>query len=95
MHNHVMRRSGAAAALLLGVALAALSGCAEQRLTLSNYDKLDAGMTRAQVEEILGTPARCDGAMGIASCVWGDEQRYVQAQFVGGKALAFQYQNLK
>ncbi|WP_158700923.1 hypothetical protein [Phytohalomonas tamaricis] len=72
-----------------------LGGCAGQRLTMSNFDKLEAGMARSKVEEIIGRPVRCDGAMGAANCMWGSEQRYVQAQFLADRALAFQYKNLK
>ncbi|GHB03649.1 outer membrane protein assembly factor BamE domain-containing protein [Modicisalibacter luteus] len=77
------------------VAVLGLVGCEDARLTLDSYEQLQAGMTRAQVEDILGEPSECSGAVMIDNCLWGDESRFIQAQFVGGKAMAYQYQGLK
>jgi len=83
------RRVGVGGLLLL------LSACGNTALTLDNYDRLEPGMTRAEVEAVLGSPSECAGALMIANCRWGGEQRFIQAQFIDGKALSFQYQGLK
>lgn len=88
-----MRRNVWVAAIM--VATLGLVGCEDSRLTLDSYEQLQAGMTRAQVEAILGEPSECSGAVMIDNCLWGDEVRFIQAQFVGGKAMAYQYQGLK
>ncbi|MCG7599509.1 outer membrane protein assembly factor BamE [Halomonas sp. McH1-25] len=82
------------AATIVAAALG-LAGCEDARLTLDNYQQLQAGMSRAQVEAILGEPSECSGAVMIDNCLWGDESRFVQAQFVAGKAMTYQYQGLK
>lgn len=74
--------------------LAGLVGCANPRLTLDNYQRLEAGMSRAQVEAILGSPRECHGALMVDLCSWGAGARTIHAQFLGGEALAFQYQGL-
>lgn len=79
-------------AVMLGLLL---SACSNAALTLDNYDRLEAGMTRAEVEAILGAPAGCSGAILFDYCRWGDERRFIQAQFVNGEAVAFQYQGLR
>lgn len=88
----MMRRAWPALAALIVLGLA---GCGESRLTLDNYERLEAGMTRDQVEEVLGAPSECSGAVMVDNCLWGDAQRFIQAQFVGGKAMTYQYQGLK
>ncbi|WP_230086277.1 outer membrane protein assembly factor BamE domain-containing protein [Halomonas sp. 328] len=74
--------------------LVALVGCANPRLTLDNYQRLEVGMSRAQVEAILGSPKECHGALMVDLCTWGRGARTIHAQFLGGEALAFQYQGL-
>lgn len=71
-----------------------LVGCSDARLTLDNYERLAVGMTRDDVESILGEPTECAGAVMLDNCRWGEGQRFIQAQFVGGKAMAYQYQGL-
>lgn len=72
-----------------------LAGCQPSTLTLDNYQRLSPGMTREAVEAVLGEPSECAGAMMVDQCRWGDEARYIQGQFLNGKALAFQYQGLR
>lgn len=79
----------------IGGLMLVLSACGNTALTLGNYDRLAPGMTRAEVEAILGEPAGCSGAVLFDYCRWGDERRFIQAQFIDGKALSFQYRGLK
>lgn len=72
----------------------ALAGCAGQ-LTMDNYEQLEVGMSRDRVEAIIGEPSHCSGAALVAHCRWGGERRFIQAQFVGGRAVTYQYQGLK
>jgi len=55
-----MRRS------LLAVAALLLAGC--NPLTQDNYQQLKPGMPRAEVEQLLGSPRECSGALGMSSC---------------------------
>jgi hypothetical protein len=68
-------------------------GC--DRLTLDNYSRISVGMPYAEVTELIGDPERCDDALGVRNCQWGDEERSVQVSFVGGKAILFASRNLK
>lgn len=78
----------AAIALLL-----TLAGCS--RLTQENYDRLVVGMDYDQVTALLGAPRGCDDVMGVRSCVWGDDERSVNVNFVAGKVLIFSARNLQ
>ncbi|WP_136254835.1 outer membrane protein assembly factor BamE domain-containing protein [Onishia niordana] len=71
------------------------AGCQPSTLTLDNYQRLSPGMTREEVEAVIGEPSECAGAMMVDQCRWGDEARYIQGQFLNGKAVAFQYQGLR
>ncbi|MHB0774742.1 hypothetical protein [Halomonas sp. WWR20] len=81
-------------AWLMLVGMTGLAGCAG-RLTMDNYEQLEVGMARDRVESILGEPSHCSGAAMVASCRWGSGRRFIQAQFIGDKAITYQYQGLK
>ena len=64
-------------------------------LNLANYNKLKTGQSYEEVTKIIGDPARCDEKLGVRSCVWGDEQRGISANFVAGQVLLLSATNLK
>ncbi|WP_438284528.1 outer membrane protein assembly factor BamE domain-containing protein [Pseudomonas alabamensis] len=76
--------------LSLCVALAACS-----KLTQENYAKLETGMTRVQVEQLLGKPTECSGALVISSCTWGDQTRFVSVQFASDRVVMYAGQGLQ
>ncbi len=79
--------------------LAVLSFCvllaACSKINQQNYSKLSAGMTKAEVEQLLGSPTECSGAMGVSSCTWGDQKSFLSVQYAGDKVLIFSGQGLK
>lgn len=79
--------------------LALLSFCvllaACSKINQQNYSKLSAGMTKAEVEQLLGTPTECLGALGMSSCTWGDQKSFISVQYAGDKVLIFSGQGLK
>ena len=79
--------------------LAVLSFCvllaACSKINQENYSKLSAGMTKAQVEQLLGSPTDCSGALGVSSCTWGDQKSFISVQYAGDKVLIFSGQGLK
>ncbi len=78
--------------LLIGCALL-LAAC--NKITQENFAQLEAGMPRAQVEQLLGKPSECAGALGMTSCTWGDDKRFISVQFAGDKVLMFSGKGLK
>ena len=73
--------------------LLVLAGC--NPITQENFAKLEAGMPRQQVEELLGKPGECAGALGMSSCTWGEKNRFISVQFAGDKVMMFSGQGLK
>ncbi|GAA5176769.1 hypothetical protein GCM10025771_12410 [Niveibacterium umoris] len=73
--------------------LALLNGCS--KLTLQRYEQLHAGMTQAEVEDVIGTPASCDETLGVRLCQWGDAERNIKVSFVAGKAVLLSAHKLK
>ncbi len=69
-------------------------GCAS-RLTVENYERIRPGMSRGEVESILGKGERegdwgGDISVGDFSAsanvmVWGDEDRFIQVTFINGE----------
>lgn len=78
------------ALLSLCVFLAACS-----KINQENYSKLQAGMPKAEVERLLGSPTECSGALGMSSCTWGDQKSFISVQFAADKVLMYSGQGLK
>ncbi len=70
-----------------------LAACS--KINQENYSKLKAGMSKAEVEAILGKLTECSGALGMSSCTWGDEKAFISVQYAADKALLFSGQGLK
>ena len=79
--------------------LALLSLCvvltACSKINQENYAKLKSGMTRGEVEQLLGTPTDCSGALGMSSCTWGDGKSFISVQFAADKVLMYSGQGLQ
>ncbi|CAG8864286.1 hypothetical protein PS627_00954 [Pseudomonas fluorescens] len=78
------------ALLSLCVFLAACS-----KINQENYSKLKSGMTKVQVEQLLGAPTECSGALGMSSCTWGDEKSFISIQYAADQVLMYSGQGLK
>lgn len=79
--------------------VALLAGClllaACNKINQDNYTQLKAGMSKDEVESLLGSPGECAGALGMSSCTWGDEQRFISVQYAGEKVMMFSGKGLK
>lgn len=73
-------------AILLSLAATSLFLTACSKVTQENYDKVEPGMSRAQVESVLGKATNCSQALGAASCIWGDDNKYIKVKFVADTA---------
>jgi hypothetical protein len=72
--------------ILFTVSLLAI-GCS--KLTTENYDKLRIGMNHDEVVSLFGKAEKCNGAIGIKNCMWGNEQKHVKVSFAGDKVVVF------
>lgn len=70
-----------------------LTAC--NKINQENYSRLQAGMTKAEVEQLLGKPTDCSGALGMSSCTWGDKQSFISVQYATDKVLMYSGQGLK
>ncbi len=66
-------------ALLLMVSL--VVGCGSGKLSASNVDKLTNGMTRVQVEAILGKPDSVENNTEMTTCSWTSGGHIVAVTF--------------
>ncbi len=64
------------------------------KVNLESYNKLRAGQSYDEVKAVLGDPARCDEALGIRACLWGDEQKAISVNFAAGKVILHSAKNL-
>ena len=78
--------------ILLSAALL-LTACS--KINQENYSKLSVGMSKAEVETLLGSAAECSGAVGLASCNWGDDKSGISVQFAADKVVVFSANGLK
>jgi hypothetical protein len=80
-------------AQLLGLTLVAfcllVAGCSGNKVTKENADKIKTGMTKAEVEAILGTGKAQAGAAGVGANLevvqWGDPPKVITVTFLDGK----------
>lgn len=85
---------------LLGLVFLAVSGCG--KITKSNYDKIQTGMTVGQVEAILGKGTEKAGIAGAVGQVagsgkvmtWGNEKKSITVTFANDKVVAKTEQGL-
>jgi len=70
-----------------------LAAC--NKINQENYSQIKAGMTKAEVEQLLGSPTDCSGALGVSSCTWGDKNRFISVQYAGEKVVMYSGQGLK
>ena len=79
--------------------VALLAGClllvACNKVNQDNYAQLKPGMSKDEVERLLGGPDECAGALGMSSCTWGDEKRFISVQYAADKVLMYSGQGLK
>jgi len=79
--------------------VALLAGClllvACNKVNQDNYAQLKPGMSKDEVQSLLGKPTECAGALGMSSCTWGDEQRFISVQYAGDKVLMFSGKGLQ
>ena len=77
---------------MLVVFVALATGCS--KVNSDNYDKIKAGMPYDEVTALLGKADACNGIMGIKSCKWGDDDRYITVNFADDKAIVFSSKGL-
>lgn len=81
------------AVMIIGGVLLMLTGCS--KLTQENYDKLEMGMSQAEVEGVLGSAERCSRSLGTQSCLWGDEEsKHIKVMFMNDQAVTFSYEGI-
>lgn len=79
----------------LGLLVVTLAACGSTKLTQDNFDKIQIGMTRAQVVIILGNPTESSSVdMAVFSGTmskWKQGDVTITIQFVNGKVVAKQF----
>jgi hypothetical protein len=87
-----------AGALCLALSLSLVS-CGGSKLTQANFDKIQTGMTLAQVQAILGEPTESSSVdvAGFSGTVakWKQGDVTITIQLVNGKVVAKQFSKAK
>ena len=82
-----MRPSTSKILILLMSALLLIVACS--KLTPENYSKIKMSMPYDDVVALIGSPDRCDGAMGIKDCTWGGEKKRINVKFLNENVIFF------
>lgn len=79
---------------LVTTAILLLSGCS--KLTKVNYEKIEMGMVKSDIEIVLGPADSCDKLFGSYTCIWGDPKgKYIEIRFIVGRASVFSHDGLE
>jgi len=79
--------------ILTAILILLLAACS--KITLENYDRLQAGMSYDEVKGILGTPDQCSEVLGVKACTWGKEKRNIKVNFVSNQVLIFSAEGIR
>ncbi|GAA0851977.1 hypothetical protein GCM10009114_00720 [Aliiglaciecola litoralis] len=78
--------------LLLSIFM--LQGCS--KVTWANYDRVEMGMIKSDVEMILGKPDQCEAVIGTHSCIWGEQDgKFIKVSFIADRAAVITHGGLK
>ena len=97
-------RSVLTTATVLGLILISLitSGCAESRLTMENYARIEEGMSLRQVEAVLGKGDKKGGGLSIGSfdasayeVIWGNKKHFIAATLVNDEVITKVHRGLE
>ncbi len=72
--------------LLCALAVLGVTACSP--LTQDNYNKLEPGMSKAEVVKLIGAPEECENTLGFESCRWGDDGTNIEARFAADNLVA-------
>ncbi|ASM49653.1 hypothetical protein PESP_a1552 [Pseudoalteromonas espejiana DSM 9414] len=68
---------------------ATLSLAACSKVSLENYEKIEVGMDKTEVEAILGSADNCVEKTLHTNCVWGDESKNIEITLVSDKVTIY------
>ncbi|MDC9566109.1 MULTISPECIES: DUF3862 domain-containing protein [unclassified Pseudoalteromonas] len=73
--------------LLIIAATLSLAACS--KVSLENYEKIEVGMDKSEVEAILGSADNCVEKTLHTNCVWGDESKNIEITLVSDKVTIY------
>lgn len=68
---------------------AALSLTACSKVSVENYEKIEIGMDKSEVEAILGSADNCVEKTLHTNCIWGDEGKNIDITLVSNKVSLY------
>ncbi|CCQ12089.1 lipoprotein, putative [Pseudoalteromonas luteoviolacea B = ATCC 29581] len=72
--------------IIIAMALG-LAACS--KVNLENYNKITVGMDRTEVEQFLGSADKCEEKTLHTACVWGNETKNIEINFVSNKVTIY------
>lgn len=80
--------------VLVATLILFLSGCS--KLTKVNYEKIEMGMVKSDIEIVFGPADSCDKLFGTYTCIWGKRDgQYIEIKFISGRASVFSHDGLE
>lgn len=64
-----------------------LAGCS--KVNIENFEKIEIGMDKAEVETILGGADSCVEKTLHSECVWGSDSKNIKVTFVSNKVTLY------
>lgn len=78
--------------LLIIAGLLSLTACS--KVTLENYEKVEVGMTKSELEAIIGDADNCEEKTLHTNCTWGDNTKHIKVTLVTDKVTLYSQKGL-
>ncbi|GEK09251.1 MULTISPECIES: DUF3862 domain-containing protein [Pseudoalteromonas] len=73
--------------IVLASILLGLTGCS--KVTVENYNKLEVGMDKTELEQILGSADNCEEKTLHTNCIWGSDDKHIKVTLLSDKVTLY------
>ncbi|MCG7534870.1 DUF3862 domain-containing protein [Pseudoalteromonas sp. OOF1S-7] len=70
-----------------------LAACS--KVSMENYDKIEVGMDKTELEQILGSADQCEEKTLHTNCTWGNDSKHIKVTLVSDKVTLYSKKGLE
>ncbi|MCO7187748.1 MULTISPECIES: DUF3862 domain-containing protein [unclassified Pseudoalteromonas] len=70
-----------------------LAACS--KVSMENYDKIEVGMDKTELEQLLGSADQCEEKTLHTNCTWGNNSKHIKVTLVSDKVTLYSKKGLE